>query len=67
MSCMNVADHPEYPSASASFCAAQAVAARKVFNSDKLNYTFQYPAGSSRIEPGFTPSKDTELHFDTWT
>ena len=68
------ADHPEYPSASSCFCAAHAQAARLFLGTDDLtvNGTFPgfvapRPAGSSRIEPGFTPAQDTDLVFSTWT
>lgn len=61
------ADHPEYPSGSASFCAAHAQAARLYFGDDNLGWTVPAPAGSSIVEPGVTPAADTNLHFDTWT
>lgn len=62
-----VADHPEYPSGSASFCGAHAEASRLFLGSDQLGYTVPAPAGSSRIEPGVTPASDMQLHFATWT
>lgn len=61
------ADHPEYPSASTCFCNAHAESARRFLDTDNLSFPVEYPAGSSRIEPGFTPSTDTTLVFDTWT
>ncbi|MEM7220915.1 MAG: vanadium-dependent haloperoxidase [Pseudomonadota bacterium] len=61
------ADHPEYPSASTCFCNAHAQAARLQLGSDSLFYPVNYPAGSSRVEPGLTPATDTTLVFDTWT
>lgn len=61
------ADHPEYPSASACFCQAHAQSARLYLGNDQLGYAVQYPAGSSRIEPGMTPSADKTLVFNTWT
>ena len=61
------ADHPEYPSASTCGCYAQAQAMRRFTGTDELNWSVTYPAGSSRIEPGITPSTDIELHFPTWT
>lgn len=64
---MNVADHPEYPSASASFCAAHALTARKYLNSDLLDWSIPIPAGASGVEPGVTPAADTQLYFGTWT
>ena len=68
------ADHPEYPSASSCFCAAHAQAARLFLGTDDLTldgalpgFVAPRPAGSSRIEPGFTPAQDTVLVFPTWT
>lgn len=62
-----VADHPEYPSASACFCAAHTQSARLYLGDDLLGWTIPYDAGSSRIEPGFTPAAAGALYFDTWT
>lgn len=62
-----VADHPEYPSASACFCSAHAQASRRFLGSDTLGWTVPIAAGSSRIEPGVTPAVDTVLSFETWT
>jgi hypothetical protein len=64
---MNVADHPEYPSASASFCAAHALAARQFLGSDDLDWYIPIPAGASGVEPGITPATDTQIVFETWT
>lgn len=63
-----VADHPEYPSGSACFCAAHAQAARRFLPwGDQLNWTVSRAAGSSRIEPGVTPAAPVDLLFETWT
>ena len=64
---INVADHPEYPSASMCACQAHAQSARRYFGTDELGLSVTYGAGSSRIEPGITPAEDTTLHFATWT
>jgi hypothetical protein len=64
---LQTADHSEYPSGSAAFCAAHAQASRKFLGSDALGWTVPQPMGSSRIEPGVTPATDIELHWDTWT
>lgn len=64
---INVADHPEYPSASMCACQAHAQAARRYFGTDELGLSVTYAAGSSRIEPGITPAADLTLHFATWT
>lgn len=64
---LNTADHPEYPSGSASFCAAHAQASRLYLGTDDLNWTVPIPAGSSVVEPGITPAVDTELYFPTFT
>jgi hypothetical protein len=62
-----VADHPEYPSGSASFCAAHAQSSRLFFGSDALGWAFTAPQGTSVIEPGVTPQADLVLSWATWT
>lgn len=62
-----VADHPEYPSGSASFCAAHAQASRLFFQSDVLGWSINVPQGSSVIEPGVTPQADLTISWATWT
>jgi hypothetical protein len=64
---LQVADHPEYPSGSASFCSAHAQASRRYLGSDVLGFPASFPRGSSTIEPGITPATDLELIFPTWT
>jgi hypothetical protein len=65
---LNVADHPEYPSGSASFCSAHAQSARRFLGSDALNWSVPAPRGSSVIEPGVTPGRDIVLGpWATWT
>jgi len=53
-----VADHPEYPSGSACFCAAHAQASRRFLGSDSFGWSVPAPQGSSVIEPGVTPASD---------
>jgi hypothetical protein len=65
---LNVADHPEYPSGSASFCSAHAQSARRFLGSDMFNWSVPAPKGSSVIEPGVTPASDIVLGpWATWT
>ena len=64
---LNTADHPEYPSGSASFCSAHAQTARRFFGSDSLGWMVPIPKGSSVIEPGITPANDLMLNFATWS
>jgi hypothetical protein len=64
---LSTADHPEYPSGSASFCAAYAQAARDYLGDDNLNWSVPVAKGSSVIEPGVTPATDTTLQFVTLT
>lgn len=64
---LNVGDHPEYPSGSAAFCAAQAQAARRFLDSDEMGYSHRYARGASLVEPGLTPATDLEMSFATWT
>ena len=72
-------DHPEYPSATSCFCAAQAQAWRNYLGGDEIpdvtlpsgevvdGYTGVRPAGSSIHEPGITPAEDVVITYDTWT
>lgn len=64
---LDVADHPEYPSGSASFCAAHAQSARRFLGDDNLNWSVPAPKGSSVVEPGITPAADLTLNWATWT
>lgn len=61
------ADHPEYPSASACFCAAHAEFKRLYFASDDLNWSISFPAGGSGVEPGRTPAENLSINLRTWT
>ena len=67
MSYLPEADHPEYPSGSTCGCYAQAQALRRFTGRDELKWSVSYPAGSSRIEPGVTPTRDMTLTFETWS
>jgi hypothetical protein len=60
------ANHPEYPSASAALCRAHATAATLYLGTDEFGWEIPVPAGSSVVEPGFTPSTDITLTYDTW-
>jgi hypothetical protein len=65
---LNTADHPEYPSGSACFCAAHAQASRRFLGSDEFGFSVAVPKGSSSIEPGATPAADIQLGpWDTFT
>lgn len=64
---LDVADHPEYPSGSASFCGAHAQASRLFLGSDQLEWAVPFSQGSSRIEPGITPANDITVTWDTWS
>src|SRR4029434_3439873 len=64
---LNTADHPEYPSGSASFCSAHVQASRRFLDSDNLGFPVSFPKGSSTVEPGVTPATDIVLIFPTWS
>lgn len=65
---VDVADHPEYPSGSATFCGAHAQSARHFLGSDVLNWSVPIPKGGSVVEPGITPVADLDLGpWATWT
>ena len=56
-----------YPSASAGFCAATAVAARLFTGTDELGFDVEWEAGASSAEPGTTPATATTYNYATWT
>lgn len=64
---MPVADHPEYPSATAGACGALGEGMREWLGTDQLDMTVPIEEGSSRIEPGLTPANNLTLVFDTWS
>jgi hypothetical protein len=65
---LGVADHPEYPSGSACFCAAHAQASRRFLGTDTFGWSVSAPRGSSVIEPGITPATDIIIGpFATFT
>ena len=76
---LDTADHPEYPSATTSFCAAYAEVWRHYSGTDTIpeyvgprgelipGYGTVYPAGSSVVERGITPVNDVTISFDSWS
>jgi len=65
---MSTADHPEYPSASACFCAGYAQSMRRLFGSDTLGFLYPWLKGTSKVEPDITPARTIILGpWATWT
>jgi len=65
---LGTADHPEYPSGSACFCAAHAQTSRRFLGSDNFGWSVPAPKGSSVVEPGVTPASDIVIGpFATFT
>jgi hypothetical protein len=61
-------DHPEYPSGSATFCAAHAEVSRRFTGTDSLGLSVTVRKGTSVVEPGVTPRTDIVLGpWHTWT
>jgi hypothetical protein len=58
--------HSEYPSGSTCFCSAQAQVLRRYFNTSFINFSIEFPQGSSKIEPCKTPSSDLKIDFSTY-
>ncbi|MDA0912242.1 MAG: vanadium-dependent haloperoxidase [Bacteroidetes bacterium] len=61
-----VADHPEYPSASACLCRAHATVLQQVTGTNDLFWEVPFAKGSSFVEPGITPAADFTFTFNTW-
>ena len=72
---MNTGDHPEYPSASACFCAAQAQAWRSYYGggddipdiNGRPGFQGVLAAGSSSREPHVTPANLVVVHYEKWS
>ena len=72
---MNTGNHPEYPSASACFCAAQAEAWKQYYGgADEIpdidgrqGFRGVIPTGSSAREPYVTPSSPVVIQYETWS
>lgn len=64
---LNTANHPEYPSGSASICHSYAQAARLFLGGDQMSASEVFKAGSSMIEPGITPKTDVTLEWNSWS
>lgn len=61
--------HGEYPSGSACVCSAYAEIITALSGSDTTDFPLQMPApaGSSRSEPGVTPSSDLLFEWNSWS
>jgi hypothetical protein len=64
---LSTADHPEYPSGSATFCSAHAQSARQFLGTDTLGWTVPIEKGMSVVEPGITPANSITLGWSTWS
>lgn len=80
---VDTGDHPEYPSATACFCAAQAEAWKLHYGGSDEIRSFQFPTpdgfvtvpgftgtfspGSSIYEPGVTPSATETVNYERWS
>jgi hypothetical protein len=58
---------PEYISGHSAFSAAGAEVLRRFTHSDHFGASVTFPAGSSMIEPGATPTQDVTLYWDTFS
>jgi len=58
---------PEYTSGHSTFSAAAAEVLKRVTGSDAFGGSVTFPAGSGRLEPGFAPTKDVTLSWDTFS
>jgi hypothetical protein len=57
---------PEYVSGHSTFSAASAAVLREFTGSERFDVAVTVKAGSSRIEPGATPSRDVTLYWPTF-
>lgn len=57
----------EYPSGHSGFSAASAEVLQRFTGSDEFGGEVTMPAGSSKVEPGFAPSRPVTLHWNTFS
>jgi hypothetical protein len=57
----------EYTSGHSAFSAAAATVLRLYTGSDDFGYSYTFPQGSSKVEPGFAPSQDITLVLPSFT
>ena len=62
-----MANHPEYPSASTGACVSHAETQRLFYGNDALNWDVTFEAGSSSVESGYLPRRNTTYHFKSLT
>src|SRR5206468_2961712 len=58
---------PEYVSGHSAFSAAAAEVLRRFTGSDQFHDEVTIPRGTSRVEPGLTPSRDVTLRWPTFS
>jgi hypothetical protein len=56
---------PEYVSGHSTFSAVGRLVLNSFFGTDSFNASVRIPAGSTRIEPGFAPSRDVTITWKT--
>ena len=59
--------HTCYPSTSTMYFSGFAFAVKAFFGSDTFGFSYTYPAGSSAVEPGITPSSAVTITANTFT
>jgi hypothetical protein len=61
--------HAEYPSGSSCICTAYAEALELLTGSDDIDMPLEqvFAPGSSRLEPGITPTSEVKLTFEKWS
>ncbi len=59
--------HPEFPSGHSAFSSAAAEILRRFTGSDTFVKKVVFAAGSSRIDPGASPTKETTLEWQTFS
>lgn len=58
---------PEYPSGHSGFSAAAAEVMKRFTGSDNFDFSFTYPAGSTKAEPGFAPATAVTITLSSFS
>jgi hypothetical protein len=64
---ITTAPHPDYPSGHSAFSSASAEILKRFTGSDAFVKKMTFAAGSSRIDPGSSPAKETTMEFFTFS
>jgi hypothetical protein len=64
---ITTAPHPEFPSGHSAFSSSSAEILRRITGSDSFAWKLTFAAGSSKVQPGTAPAKETTMEYLTFS